>query len=110
MTNRAEFLTRIRQSLKTGRLPGVDHQYLDRDSSPAAELDRAALIESFVTEVQAVGGEAFQPASHSQAIELVVKLIQDVDQRVLAWPDEELPLAGMGEALQQAGIQRVAAA
>ena len=108
MTNRAEFLTRIRQSLQTGRLPGLDHQYLDRDSGPVAELDRAALIESFMTEVQAVGGEAFQPASHSQAIELVVRLIQDVDQRVLAWPDEELPLAGMGEALHQAGIQRVA--
>ncbi len=106
MTNRTEFLTRIRQSLKTGLLPGADQQYLDRDSSPTAEFDRAALIESFVTELQAVGGEAFQPASHSQAIEMVVKLIKDVDQHVLAWQDEELPLAGIGEALQTVGIQR----
>lgn len=106
MTNRAEFLTRLRRSLKTGLLPDADHQYPDRNSSPAAEFDRAALIESFVTEVQAVGGEAFQPASHSQAIEMIVKLIKDVDQHVLAWPDEELPLAGIGVALQNAGIQR----
>jgi L-lactate dehydrogenase complex protein LldG len=109
MTKRAEILTRIRQSLKTGLLPEADRQYLDRDSGPAAHFQRTALIESFVAELQAVGGEAFQPASHSEAIEIVVKLIQAVDQRVLAWPDEELPLAGIGEALQNVGIQRIAA-
>jgi L-lactate dehydrogenase complex protein LldG len=109
MTSREKVLTRIQHSLKTGLLPEADGQYRSRASIPATEFDRAVLIESFVREVQAVGGEAFQPASPEQVIEMVVKLIKQIDQRVLTWPDRELPLAGLGAALEDAGIQRLTA-
>lgn len=108
MTTQDEALTRIRQSLQTGRMPDADH-LLARAPASDTVLDRAVLIESFTRELQSSGGEVFQPASQEEAIETVVKLIQAVDRRVLAWPDEELPLAGMDAALQAAGIRRITA-
>ncbi len=109
MTKREDVLTRIQQSLKTGLLPDANSRQPDRAFVPTTAFDRAALIESFTRELKTVGGEVFLPTSCEEAIEIVVKLIQDVDPRVLAWPAEELPLAGIGEALQSAGIQRMAA-
>ena len=109
MTKREEILSRIRASLQTGLLPEGDARYLDRSPVPLAEFDRGSLIESFTRELQAVGGEVFRPVTRQDAIESVIKLIAEVDRRVLAWPDEDLPLAGIGEALQSAGIQRITA-
>ena len=80
----------------------------DNAQTPGAdEIDRAALIASFVREAQTGGGEVMQPSSREEAIEWVVKLIADVDQRVLAWPIEELPLTGIAAALRSAGVDCV---
>lgn len=106
MTNREEMLTHIRRSLQTGLLPAAQ---LDWIAAAVPGLDQAALLDAFVREAQAPGGEVFQPASCEEAVERVVHLVREVDQRVLAWPDEELPLPGLGAALQRAGLQRVTA-
>ncbi len=105
MTTREGTLTRIRQALQTGVLPAAKTDNMPR--ADMNEIDRAALIASFVREVQNVGGEAWQPASREEAIETVVKRIKDIDLRVLAWPAEELPLAGIEAALHSAGIHCV---
>lgn len=107
MNTREETLARIRQSLRTGVLPTA--QFDNTRMTGAAEPDRAAWIASFVREAQMGGGEILQPASRAEAVEMVVKLIKDVDQRVLAWPAEELPLTGIDAALRSAGITCVAA-
>jgi L-lactate dehydrogenase complex protein LldG len=107
MTTREEALTRIRQSLQTGTLPVA--AFDRKPTTGAGAIDRATLITAFAHEAQASGGEVLQPPSHAEAIETVVQLIKDVDQRVLAWPSGELPLAGIDAALQSAGIRRVTA-
>jgi L-lactate dehydrogenase complex protein LldG len=108
--DRDAFLSRIRLALKSSVLPdalAVLPPYAPPSPLP---LDSAALVESFVREVQVVGGETFQPATAAEANALVVRLIQETGEvggnEVLSWPDEELPLSEIGAALSAAGIKR----
>ena len=107
MTSREETLTRIKGSLRTGVLPAATP--IDQAATSTPESERAALLAAFVREAQTGGGEVCQPASSEEAIALVLKVILEADRRLLAWPSEELPLAGIGAALQREGIHCITA-
>jgi L-lactate dehydrogenase complex protein LldG len=104
MTTREETLTRIRQSLRTGGLP-VANDNFDR-SMRLAEIDRTALIASFVREAQAGGTEVFQPATSDEAAETLIDLLQQAGQQAITWSDEDLPINHIRELLFRAGITR----
>ncbi len=103
MTTREETLTRIRLSLQTGVLPAAKSN--DRIAK-VAELDRAALIASFVSEAQANGSEIYQPATPEDVIETLHEIMKQAGQQAITWADEDLPLPNIREILFQAGITR----
>ncbi len=104
MTTREETLTRIRQSLQTGVLPAATGN-VDR-TAEAIEIDRAALIASFVREAQTGGTEVFQPATSDEVAETLTDLLRQTGQQAIMWPDEELPIPNIREILSQAGVTR----
>ena len=104
MTTREETLTRIRQSLQTGVLPAA--QGNGQRTAEVTEIDRAALIASFVREAQAGGTEVFQPATSDEAAETLIDLLKQTGQQAITWSDEDLPIGSIRELLFRAGITR----
>lgn len=107
-TEREVMLARIRQALKTAVLPNAAATLPPYRGPDSLTPDSTALIDSFTRELQAVGGEVFRPATGAEACEVTARLIKEAGgNEVLAWPDEELPLPGIGQAFQAAGLVRV---
>jgi len=104
MTSREETLTRIRQSLQTGVLPAasLDHAPIVE----AIEIDRAALIVSFVREAQAGGTEVFQPGTPDRAEETLIDLLKQAGQQAITWSDEDLLVYHIRELLLRANVTR----
>jgi len=104
MTTREETLTRVRQSLRTGVLPAA--QGGSQRTAEVTEIDRAALIASFVREAQAGGAEVFQPDTPRRVEEILIDLLKQAGQQAITWSDEDLPIGHIRELLFRTGITR----
>jgi L-lactate dehydrogenase complex protein LldG len=104
MTTRAETLARLRQSLQTGVLPAA--RFDNAPTTMMAEIDRATLIASFVREAQNSGAEVFQPDTTDRVAETLLGLLKQAGQQVIAWADEDLPIAHVRELLFRADMTR----
>lgn len=104
MTTREETLTRIRQSLRTGVLPAAQGD--GQRTAEVTEIDRAALIVSFVREAQAGGTEVFQPDTRDRVEETLIEVLKHAGQQAITWSDEDLPIGNIRELLLRAGITR----
>ncbi|MEK7442902.1 MAG: LUD domain-containing protein [Chloroflexota bacterium] len=106
MTTRDQFLARIRTSLKSANLPSSQFDLPRRELSHLS-TDSAALAESFTRELTALACEVYQPQNDEEAIEIVLKIINDSNAYdVLTWDESELPLRGLLDALTRVGIKR----
>jgi L-lactate dehydrogenase complex protein LldG len=102
MTTREETLTRIQQSLRTGVLPAAQFN----NAPETNEIDRAALIASFVREAQNSGAEVFQPDTTDRVKEVLIELLKQARQQVITWADEDLPIDHSRELLLHADVIR----
>lgn len=100
---RAAILGRVRQSLGGApRLPVAQ----EVATPPATNLsaDRAELIRSFAAELTALSG-VFHRCLRAEVATVVLDVLAQVGAtRLLAWPDENLPIAGLLDALQRKGV------
>jgi L-lactate dehydrogenase complex protein LldG len=104
MDHREETLNRIRQSLQTGVLPAASFDHAP--TTEATEIDRSALIASFVREAQTSGAEIFQPTTFAEVAETLIDLLKQTGQQAITWADEDLPIKDMREILLRAGVTR----
>jgi len=105
MTSRSQFLSRIRDSLKSANLPSAQFDLPRREPSQSS-TDSAALAESFTRELKALACEVYQPQNDEEAIEIVLKIIKDANaDDVLTWDESELPVRGLLDALTRVGIK-----
>jgi len=105
--NRTRILDQIRQSLKSARLPAARATLPPRlaASTPLA-TDTAALVESFTRELTALKGTVHAPRPPAQAMETVIELLRESGgEGVLAWADDALPMAGLGDVLRRTGLE-----
>ncbi len=103
--DRTRILDQIRQSLKSARLPAARATLPPRQAASTL-LDKAALIESFTRQLAALKGTVHAPRPPARAIETVIELLRELGgEGVLAWADEALPVAGLGEVVRRAGIK-----
>lgn len=108
--NRDSILEAIRRSLPSARLPGARAALPPRAIAPTP-FDATAMVESFTRELTAVRGRVHGPQTAGQAIETVIKLLREVGgDEILAWADEALPVAGLGETIRRAGFKALEAA
>jgi L-lactate dehydrogenase complex protein LldG len=106
MTSRSQFLSRIRDSLKSANLPSSQSS-LPRRKLPQSSTNSAALADSFARELTALACEVYQPQNDEEVIEIVLKIIADSNARdVLTWDESELPVRGLLDALTRVGIKR----
>ncbi len=104
-TDRDSILATIRRSLPSAHLPGARTSLPPRTIA-STPLDATALVGSFTRELTAVRGRVHGPQTAGQAIETVIKLLRDAGgDEILAWADEALPVAGLGEAIRRAGFK-----
>lgn len=108
--DRDSILATIQRSLAAAHLPGARATLPPRTgiSTPA---DTATLVDSFTRELTTVRGRVHRPQTAEQAIETVIKLLREAGgDEILAWADEALPIAGLGEAIGRAGFKALDAA
>ena len=104
---RDSILNRIRGALETAHLPAA-RATLPPQATSSAPLDTAALIEAFTRELTALRGKVHRPYDPARARETVIELLRETgDGEILAWADEALPVAGLGEGLRRAGIKLI---
>jgi L-lactate dehydrogenase complex protein LldG len=107
MSARDAMLARIQASLRSGLFPGASPSIPPR-SIAAPPTDFTVLVESFTRELSAVGGDAYSPATQAEALGLLMGLLREHGgDELLAWPDAELSLPGVDEALQHVGLRRI---
>ncbi len=100
---RSAFLNHIRQALQAARLPLAT--LTNAALPPSLALEAAALAESFIRELVAVGGKAYRAETPARALELTLELINATGGKdVLAWADADLPVPGLNGALKNAGF------
>jgi L-lactate dehydrogenase complex protein LldG len=105
--SRYNVLAAVARGTRVGALPpGAS---LDHPGAPppvARASDREGMIESFTLELSKLSGHVHRVASEADAIESVRSLLAQLGaSRVLAWADEWLQPAGVGEALRRAGVE-----
>jgi L-lactate dehydrogenase complex protein LldG len=104
VTARDTVLDQIRRSLKSAHLPHALEAIPPRPAAGPA-IDPAQLADTFAGEASGVGASVHRPSSHSDAVETVLQLLHDgAGHELLAWADAELPLAGIGHSIRQAGF------
>jgi L-lactate dehydrogenase complex protein LldG len=124
---RAQVLTQVTESLKSARLPSAHATIPPLGAAP--NVEPAQLAEQFSLELAALGVKVYSPSTSAEGIETVVGLVHrkahennpnyslmdggpgepgsPATLEILAWDDSELPLKGLGAALQEAGIVRL---
>ena len=109
-TDRDSILAAIRRSLPAARLPDA-RASLPPGAIASTPLEAATMVELFTRELTAVRGRAHGPQTAGQAIETVIELLREAGgDEILAWADEALPVAGLGEAIRRAGFKALDAA
>jgi L-lactate dehydrogenase complex protein LldG len=99
-------LAAVTRGVRSGALPpGAS---LDHPGAPppvARASDREGMIESFTLELSKLSGHVHRVVSDAEAIAKVRALLADLGAtRVLAWADEWLQPAGLGDALRGEGV------
>lgn len=96
----------ILNKLKAARTPFEDVEPIEEKRHMVSLSDATPdeLYARFVTEATALACEIHEANSSSDAIEIVLDLLGD-DTKTLMWDAEHIPLPGLGDALQQKGIQ-----
>ena len=96
--NGGAVLARVRRALATARLP--------RPAGPtkAVTPEFPDLLEAFRTALEALGGRVHVPRAE-EALGVVVERVSAVGGGALSWAVDELPLAGLGPALREAGVE-----
>ncbi len=108
--DRDSILAAIRRSLPAARLPDARASLPPR-AMASTLLDTTTMVESFTRELTAVRGRVHGPQTAEQAIETVITLLRETGgDEILAWADEALPVAGLGEAIRRAGFKTLDAA
>jgi len=101
MTSRDAILGRLRAGP-----PPFEDQPPPGDLWPVAPLDgldRAALVDCFIAQAQAVSSVVWRCADADEAIAAVLSLVAP-DPHVLCWAFEHIPLPGLALALAGAGV------
>lgn len=95
------------------RLGAVPRHFADlppiterRAMSPVEDIFPAALQTRFVREAAALGFQVTCCADSAQALEVVIRLIAP-DQAIQSWDFAHIPLPGLADALEHAGISVV---
>jgi L-lactate dehydrogenase complex protein LldG len=109
MTNqqsaKEQILTRIRSGLQQAHLPSAAIAIPPRPA-PTTSAPRDQLAAQFTQELTALAGEVHQPKNDADAIAIILNEIRASGvMQALAWHASELPLRGLSEALQVAGVQ-----
>lgn len=101
MTSRDTILRRLRQAQR----PFADAPAPPESYTPMTPLagDTAVLRDRFIAEAEALSAQIYRPASEAAALEAVLGSVGDA-RRVLAWAFDQIPLPGLAQALDAAGI------
>jgi L-lactate dehydrogenase complex protein LldG len=100
---------RILDKLRAARRPFPDApprpaRYLPVTSQPDTSVN--ALIDRFAVELTALKGEPFIVEGDAAARERILNLMENHGaRRVIAWELAHIPVAGLGDALAEAGIE-----
>lgn len=99
MTSRDTILGRLRAVSYAGAPPAPDNLL------PVAPLggDRAALVERFIAQAEALSSRVYRCASADEALATILRIAAP-DTRVLCWAFEHIPLPGLAEQLARAGV------
>lgn len=104
--DREQVLASIRASLKHTHLPTAQAQVPPR--AVGGQGDAPQHAQDFIRELEAVGGIGYVVTDDEAAIELVLKIAQEAGgKQILAWGDADLPVRGVGAALDAAGYTRM---
>ncbi|MBI5929576.1 MAG: lactate utilization protein [Chloroflexi bacterium] len=101
MGSREEILTRLRAAPKPFTDLSKRDTYLHM--VPIEDKTSAALRKRFVEEAKKLACEVSEPTSHADAIEQILALFGE-NKSVIAWDFANIPLAGLADALANAGI------
>lgn len=71
---------------------------------PMPDTSPAALLARFIEEAKALHCDIYEPATEAEAVKTVMQILGD-DKTVMMWDAEHLPLSGLADALQSAGIE-----
>lgn len=101
MTSRDTILNRLRaaQPPFADEPPPAEHLPV----VPLNGSDRAALVDRFVTQAEALSSIVHRCASEDEARAIVLGILSP-DDRVLCWEMAHIPLPGLSDALSRAGI------
>lgn len=102
MTSRDTILGRLRAAAP----PYADEPPAPGDLLPVAPLDdsdRAALVERFAAQAEALSSHVHRCGSADEALAAILHIVAP-DTRVLCWAFGHIPLPGLAEALTRAGI------
>ncbi|MBI3360868.1 MAG: hypothetical protein HY023_07135, partial [Chloroflexi bacterium] len=103
--DRDSILATIRRSLPAAHLPDARASLPPRAIAPTP-LNATAMVGSFTRELAALRGNTHGPQTAGQATETVIRLLREAGgDEILAWADEALPIAGLGEAIRRAGFK-----
>jgi len=104
---RAEFLDRIRNSLRHTLLPEASPQHPGSFEGYTLKADAPVgqLIEDFRRELEALSGHVYTPASKAVAVPIILDILRTHQaDRIIVWAVENLGLPGINAALAEAGI------
>ena len=97
MNSRDHILRRLRAA------PTPDMDVSIGERRVMVPMDGKSLRDEFVRQVQALSAEIVQATSEQEALDAILEIIGE-DRTILAWDDASIPLAGLADALRQAGI------
>jgi L-lactate dehydrogenase complex protein LldG len=103
-------LKAIRDSLTKAVLPEARHEPPIRPLPPEDALETSPnpdrLRDAFITELQALAGQAYTPTGQAQAMEILLNIVRASGAgTALAWDEEYLPMPGVRAALTAAGVR-----
>ncbi len=104
---RAEFLDRIRNSLRHTLLPEASPQHPGSFEGYTFQADAPVdqLIEDFRRELEALSGHVYTPRDQAEVVPIILKILRrHKSKRLIAWDETDLGLAGINAALARAGL------
>jgi len=104
---RAEFLNRIRNSLRHTLLPEASPEHPGSFEGYTIQVDAPVdqLIEDFRRELETLAGHVYTPKDRAEVVPIILKILRrHKAKRLIAWDETDLGLAGINAALAKAGL------
>jgi L-lactate dehydrogenase complex protein LldG len=104
---RAEFLDRIRNSLRHTLLPAASPEHPGSFEGYTFQADAPVdqLIEDFSRELETLSGYVYTPKDRAEVFPIILKILRrHKAKRLIAWDETDLGLAGINAALAKAGF------